>query len=275
MSVFRDKVAFVTGAGSGLGRALCEELADRGATTIVTDVNLEAAAQVADALSARGHRTVAMALDVSSAAGMTESLDRAIGLYGRLDYMFNNAGIIILSEVRDMDPEHWRRIMDINLLGVLNGTVAAYGHMVRQGHGHIVNVASVGGLVQMATYAAYAATKHAVVGLSLSMRAEASTLGVRVSVVCPGPMATGLGAAATIVGADRERLESQAKSRNTPMDARSAARATLRGVERNRAIIVFPFSARLLWWLYRVRPGLLAPLDSHFVKTLRAARTED
>jgi NAD(P)-dependent dehydrogenase (short-subunit alcohol dehydrogenase family) len=275
MSVFRDKVAFVTGGGSGLGRALCEELADRGATTIVTDVNRAAAAEVADAITSRGSKSFAIELDVSSAAGMKESIDRVVGMYGRLDYVFNNAGIIILSEVRDMAPEHWRRIIDINLHGVLNGTVAAYGHMVRQGHGHIVNIASVGGLMHMATYSAYSATKHAVVGLSVSMRAEAARLGVRVSVVCPGTMDTGLGAAATIVRADRQRLESAAKSRNTLMDVRSAARATLRGVERNQAIIVFPFSARLAWWLYRIHPGLLAPLDSHFVNKLRAARTED
>lgn len=160
------------------------------------------------------------------------------------------------------------------MLGVLNGSTAAYSHMVRQRHGHIVNVASVSGLVRMPTYTAYAMTKHAVVGLSTSLRPEAARLGIRVSLVCPGPMNTGLGAAATIVQADRNTLETNAR-RSESMDPNRAARIVLRGVERNQSAIVFPFTARLIWWAHRIHPVLLAPLDRWFVRTLRSARTEE
>jgi short-subunit dehydrogenase len=100
--------------------------------------------------------------------------------------MLNNAGIALGGEVRDMDLEHWRRILDVNLWGVIHGTTAAYQVMVKQGFGHIVNTASLGGLIPEPMATAYATTKHAVVGLSTSLRAEAAELRVKVSVVCPG-----------------------------------------------------------------------------------------
>jgi NAD(P)-dependent dehydrogenase (short-subunit alcohol dehydrogenase family) len=273
MSIFQDRVAFVTGGGSGLGRALSQELAHRGAVVVVTDINGEAAVRVADSITASGGRSWAMQVDVSKADSVAGSIEFVVGKYRRLDYMFNNAGIIILGEVRDMQPEHWRRLIDVNLLGVLYGTTAAYSQMVKQGHGHIVNIASVGGLVALPTYSAYSATKHAVVGLTTSMRPEASRLGVKISVVCPGTMNTGLGASATILHASREALEKGSRKKET-MDPREAAMVILRGVERNQRMIIFPLEARLLWWAHRIQPALLTPLESWFVKTLRAARTE-
>ena len=191
---------------------------------------------------------------------------------GRLDYVFNNAGIIVLGEIRDLDLTHWRRLIGINLLGVLYGTTCADERMLAQGHGHIVNIASVSGLIPMPIYAAYAATKHAVVGLSTSLRAEAAKLGVKVTVVCPGPLNTGLSAAATLVHASRETLDGRQKKREG-MDP-AAARVILRGVGRNKRLIVFPFSARLLWWLHRLHPALLTHLERWVVATFRAARTD-
>jgi NAD(P)-dependent dehydrogenase (short-subunit alcohol dehydrogenase family) len=270
MSVFRDKVAFVTGGGSGLGRAVSEELARRGAVIAVTDIDAQAAERVAGTIRASGGKSCAIQMDVARPDHVAENIDRIVARYGHLDYVFNNAGILLLGEVRDMELEHWRRLIDVNLLGVLYGTTAAYSHMVKQGHGHIVNIASVGGLVALPTFAAYSATKHAVVGLSISMRPEASRLGVRVSVVCPGLMNTGLGASATILHASRVML----KNNSRYMDPKIAAIMILRGIERNRRMIIFPFHARLLWWAHRIHPALLTPLESWFVKALRAARTE-
>ncbi len=271
---FKDKVAIVTGGGSGLGRALCRELATRGSICVVTDLNIEGAREVSEAINADGGRSCALKLDVTQQQEVTAAIDEAVSRYGGLDFMFNNAGIITLAEVRDMDPEHWRELIDVNLMGVIHGTTAAYSRMVSQGGGHVVNIASVGGLITLPTYTAYATTKHAVVALSNSLRAEGVGLGVKVTVVCPGMMDTGLGAAAKILGAKREDLENQGYSKRA-MEPGVAARLILAGVARNKRMIVFPFSSRLLWWIYRVRPAFLAPFESKILATFRAVRTKD
>ncbi len=272
MDYFQDKAAIVTGGASGIGQMLCEELAARGAIVIVADLNLDGAQRAASTTIESGGRARAESLDVSNADAVRDLVDRVAGEHGRLDFMFNNAGIGVGGEVRDLSPEHWRRIVEINLFGVISGTSAAYSVMVKQGFGHIVNTASVAGLIGSPTMTPYATTKYAVVGLSTSLRSEAERLGVRVSVVCPGFIQTGIYDAATLVKGDKAAFLSQIPFKL--MDARSAARKILRGVERNRAIIVFPFYARLLWWLARINPSLLSPLSRKTVNDFRRTRSD-
>lgn len=270
MHYFHDKVAIVTGGASGIGRMLCEELAARGAIVVVADLNLEGAQRVASTIIESGGRASAESLDVSNADSVRELVDGVAGEHGRLDFIFNNAGIGVGGEVRDLSPEHWRRIVEINLFGVISGTSAAYSVMVKQGFGHIVNTASVAGLISTPTMTPYATTKHAVVGLSTSLRTEAERLGVRVSAVCPGFIQTGIYDAGTFVKNTKEAFLSQIPFKL--MNAREAARKILRGVERNRAIIVFPFYARFLWWLARINPSLLSPLSRKTVNDFRRTR---
>lgn len=144
--------------------------------------------------------------------------------------------------------------------------------MVKQGFGHIVNTASLAGLIGSPTMTPYATTKFAVVGLSTSLRTEAQRLGVRVSAVCPGFIQTGIFDAGTFVRSTKEAFLSQIPFKL--MDARAAARKILRGVERNRAIIVFPFYARFLWWLSRINPSLLSPLSRKTVNDFRRTRSD-
>jgi len=166
--------------------------------------------------------------------------------------------------------QHWRRIIDVNLMGVIYGTDAAYTVMLKQGHGHIINTASVAGLAGFPTMAPYATTKFAVVGLSTSLRAEAKGLGVKVSAVCPGFVQTNIFDAATVANADKEKAIADLPFKK--MDARAAAKRILRGVERNRAIIIFPFHARFLWWLNRINFNLAFPLSLKIVRDFRKAR---
>lgn len=163
-------------------------------------------------------------------------------------------------------------MIDVNLLGVVHGTIAAYPLMVRQGSGHIVNTASLAGLIGYPVHTPYATTKHAVVGLSISLRAEAADLGVRVSVVCPGYVDTGIFDAVPIIGAEREAVLAQIPFKR--MDVTQAAQTILKGVVRNRPFVVFPCYGRLLWWLYRIHPALLLPLRRKTVEDFRAVRTE-
>lgn len=251
---FRDAVVLVTGGASGLGRALCLELGRRGSRVVVTDVQEEGARAVAEAIAAAGGRATAAVLDVRDAAAFERLVGDTLAAHGRLDYLFNNAGLAVAGEARDMTLDHWRQVLDVNLGGVLHGCAAAYPRMASQGSGHIVNVSSLAGLAGMAMSAPYATSKFAVVGLSLTLRAEGADLGVKVSAVCPGFIRTAIFDAGTYVGLKKEGLLSLLPF--GMMDADKAARALLRGVERNRAIIVFPFYARLLWWLGRLSPGL-------------------
>jgi len=269
---FNNKVAIITGGASGIGRAVCEALGKRGATVVVSDINTKGAEEVADRIHRNGGKARPAHLDVTSEEDIKKLVEETAAEYGRLDYMFNNAGIAIHGEVRDMKKEHWDRIIHINLLGTLHGTTAAYARMVEQGFGHIVNTASILGLLSISVNCLYATTKHAIVGLSTSLRAEGAGLGVKVSVVCPGFVQTGLYDAATVLKADHDEFFAQIPLKR--MDVTKAAREILKGVERNKAIIVFPFSARFLWWIHRLNPNAMERPNLESIKGFRKIRRE-
>jgi len=272
MEGFRHKVAIVTGGASGIGKALCEELGRRGAVVVVADIHAQGAAEVAAAISAAGARARPATLDVSRAENVRSLVRETAAEHGRLDYMFNNAGIALLGEVRHMSDEQWQRILDINLLGVLHGTLAAYSLMVGQGSGHIVNTASHAGLHPMPGTTFYAAAKHAVVGLSTSLRAEGADLGVKVSVICPGPVRTAIFDQAVVVKARRDFFSRWPSF--MMVDPAKAANVILEGVARNRSIIIFPLHARILWWLNRIHPGILDFIGRQGFSALRKFGSE-
>jgi NAD(P)-dependent dehydrogenase (short-subunit alcohol dehydrogenase family) len=271
MNHLKNKVAIVTGGASGIGRALCEELGRRGtAAIIVADINAEGAQEVA----AANGRAQAMHVDVSCEGDVQELVDKTISQYGRLDLMFNNAGVAICGEVRDLTLGHWRRLLDVNLWGVIYGTTAAYQVMIDQGFGHIVNVASLDGLAPMPLAAPYTAAKYAVVGLSTALRIEGAELGVKVSVACPGTVQTNILDTAAFVGIKREEAIAEMQSGFKMADPADCARAILRGVERNRAIIVDTRLNRLFWKLYRISPSLYIALMQKGVEQMRPLREQ-
>ena len=267
---FKDKVAIVTGGASGIGRALCSEMGRRGATVCVADINFEGAQQLASAITRTGGSGHAAHVDVSESEDVQKLVDETVSGHGRLDYMFNNAGIGIAGEVRDMNLEQWQRILNVNLWGVINGTTSAYQVMIEQGFWHIVNTASLAGLVPVPVFSAYTTTKYGVLGLSTSLRAEGAELGVKVSVVCPGFIQTGICNTATVLNVRREDV--LARNPFKMRDASSAARAILRGVLRNKAVITMPFYVRLFWWLYRLHPALLLPWSHKMLQDFRSLR---
>jgi NAD(P)-dependent dehydrogenase (short-subunit alcohol dehydrogenase family) len=261
---FADKVAIVTGGASGIGRALCDALAARGARVVVADINEDGAREVAARIDGRAHR-----VDVSDAQGV----ERLVESVERLDLMFNNAGIAVIGDAADMSLEHWNRMMDVNIRGVVHGTLAAYSRMRGQGNGHIVNTASMAGLVPSPSFCAYSMTKHAVVGLSTSLRIEAARYGVRISVVCPGIIDTAMARNAELVGGlDRERLMQE-----IPMSfykAEDCARDILKGVAKNDAIITVTGFAKAMHTLYRLAPWFTSEvIGKQLAKRLDKFRT--
>ncbi|MBL8151335.1 MAG: SDR family oxidoreductase, partial [Blastocatellia bacterium] len=192
MTLFKDKVVIVTGAASGIGKALCQQLSTKQAIIFITDIDLIQCQQLAIQITQSGGRAVAAKLDVSNLLEFEQLILSVCQQHQKLDYIFNNAGIGIAAEVQDMQIEDWQNIVNINLWGVINGTTTAYKIMVKQGFGHIVNIASLAGLIGSPTMTAYATTKSAIIGLSNSLRMEAKSLGVKVSVVCPGFIQTSI-----------------------------------------------------------------------------------
>ena len=268
---YEGQVAVVTGAASGIGRALATRLSTLGATVVVSDVDEEGAIAVAESINARSNsRAEAVTTDVTDAAAVSELVKGTLKNHGRLDLMFNNAGIAVTGDARDLEVAHWRRVIDVNLMGVVYGSDAAYKVMAEQGFGHIVNIASLAGLLPFPTNAPYSATKHAVVGLSTSLRSEGRDLGVRVSVVCPGFIDSNIYTASEAVNVSQEALLKSIPYKRVPTDV--AATKILQGVEKNKEIIVFPGYARFFWWLYRLNPRTASALAKQTIRNLRKIR---
>ena len=265
MKVFKDKVAVVTGGASGIGRALGVDLAKHGATVVLSDVDEPRLCEAADEIGASSQ-----VVDVVDPKAVQALVEDTVSEYGRIDYMFNNAGIAIVSEVIDMGLNDWYRILDINLRGVIHGIHAVYPIMCRQRFGHIVNTASVGGLVATPHYAAYGATKHAVVGLSRSLRAEAKAYGVRVSVVCPGYIDTRIAENAKYNNFDRDKVKENIRVKMMTPD--KCAHQILHGVARDKQDIVITTHGRMLYRLQRYFPGLAERLSA---RNAKKARTVD
>jgi NAD(P)-dependent dehydrogenase (short-subunit alcohol dehydrogenase family) len=275
MQQFDKAVAIVTGGGMGLGEALCEELGRRGATVVVADIDGDAARQVAGRLAQSGAPALAMRVDVANEVEVAKLIESTVAEYGRVDYMINNAGIAIGGDSRDLSMQQWRRVLDVDLLGVLYGTVHAYQVMARQGLGHIVNISSLSGLVPQPGNTAYCTSKHAIVGLSLSLRAEGADLGVKVSAACPGDMKTKIYDNMVVVNMPREQVATLSRRTHylmPQMSAEASARAILRGVGRNRPLIVFPTAVQVIWHLYRRFPGLLYRINIHRMRLFRSLR---
>lgn len=273
MSVFREKVCIVTGGGSGLGRALCRRLAEQGAVVIVADLNEEAASIVTREITGAGGQAVASAVDVTAQESVESLAADTLERFGRIDYMFNNAGITIIGEFRDLPLEEVKKVLDVNLFGALHGSYAAYRIMARQGFGHIVNTASGFGLAPGPTNSPYVTSKFGIVGLSETLRAEGLDLGVNVSTVCPGYIRTSLIERLRVFRADAGEVVSSIPV--TMVEPEDAARLILRGVENKRAVIAFPSYVGWLTFLYRFFPGLFLRYSLRTVRNFRKIREPD
>ncbi len=269
---FEGKTAIVTGGASGIGRALGEELARRGALVTLADVNAAVLEETAGSLAAGGHVVKGVALDVTDFEAVKKLVDDTVSERGRLDYMFNNAGIGVLGEARNFSYEDWHRVIDVNLYGVVHGVAAAYPVMIAQGCGHIVNTASLAGLVPVPGVISYTASKQGVVGLSEALREEGRKYGVRVSVVCPGLVRTPIYRNLKLVGMSDKRSAGRGP---VGMSVERCARAVLSGVERNKTIIPITAYTKALWLLRRISPGLVrATFSRGFIMGVRAKSSD-
>jgi NAD(P)-dependent dehydrogenase (short-subunit alcohol dehydrogenase family) len=252
MCPVHQPVAVVTGGASGIGKALCEELARQGHRVVVADVNEAAGEAVAASLRAVGATARFVALDVRDAERFEQVLGGVVEEFGQLDFLFNNAGVVVFKTAVEHTREDWDLTVGVNLHGAINGCRAAMPHMLRQGRGHIVNTSSIAGLAPLAEYPVYGVTKFAVVGLSLNLRSELAAKGVKVSVLCPGGIRTQMTAPLT----KRFKPEQAAVVDRVIPPPEALARRAVKALRRNPAIVVFPWWYRLVWWTWRLFPGL-------------------
>ncbi len=257
MSYWSGKSILVTGAGSGIGLALSRALSQRGALVWLTDINETAVTQAAADI---GGPARAAGLDVTDAAAFRALVADIEQQHGQLDVLFNNAGIGSGGAADELDVSHFDKAVAVNVTGVTNGFVAAYAGMVRRRTGLIVNTASAAGLMGVPGMAPYCLTKHAVVGLTNSVRIEAAEHGVQVSALCPMAIET------PILDSDNppgtpdvwrpDVRQYLTEIGGAPHPVESFVEYALGQVERGRAIIVAPLGGRLRVWLGRLFPGI-------------------
>ncbi len=264
-----SQVAIVTGGASGIGRALCGQLVARGTRVVIADFNLPGAEQAAQEL---GPLATAAALDVTDADAFEQVVAGVFERHGRLDMLFNNAGIGGVGMAEDLSAADWKRIVDVNLYGVIHGVAAAYPRMVQQGFGHIVNTASGAGLAPRPGMTPYSTAKFGVVGLTMSLRAEAATHGIHVSVACPGYVATNIMAAGEYKGIDMKKLTDGLPI--GPITADAAAAIILRGADRNKLVIIDRFYVWLDWFLTRLAPRVAVWAAGYRTSAFRGAKID-
>lgn len=182
----QDRVAVITGAGSGIGRAMALLFSREGAKIVAADVNAAAAAETAELVRAQGGQAASTAVDVTNPEQVQAMLKVALDQFGKLDILCNNAGIGSTTTVVDCEPDEWDRVMTVNAKGVFLGCKYAVPIMIEQGGGCIINTASVAGMIGIPERAVYCASKGAVIALTKQVAVEYVEKGIRCNCVCPG-----------------------------------------------------------------------------------------
>jgi len=187
----QNKTAIVTGAGAGLGKAICQLFAAEGCKVMAADVHPERLEALKQSLQALGYTITTCTVDVANQSSVKSMIDQAMSTYGQIDVLVNNAGVMDNFEpVGDCPDSTWNKVMNINLNGVYYAMNAAVPHMLKAGKGSIVNIASIGGLFGARAGAAYTTSKHAVIGLSKNTGYMYAKLGIRCNAIAPGAMET-------------------------------------------------------------------------------------
>lgn len=254
MRQIQGKAALVTGAASGIGRAIALRLADEGARLYMLDVNESALAETADEGRARGVEVLTRICDVGEPAQVTAAVQFILAEWDGVDILVNNAGLTYYGLVNCMTAEHWERLLRVNLHAPIQFTRELLPAMLARREAHVLNVASICGLVGLARVVAYTTSKFGLVGFSEALRHECGPMGLGVTALCPGLVDTNLFATAPR-GIDRQRPTLPPRWTLTTADA--VAQRAVRAIYRNQHLVVLQPGSRLLYWAKRFVPRLL------------------
>lgn len=257
----KNKKVLITGAASGIGRAAAFAFARRGAHIIATDVNPQALKQLQSDIVALGGICMIHQLDVSNNGDMQAFAEHPYMKLRPIDVLINNAGIGYLGQFLQSDLSHWRRVMDINLMGVVHGCYHFIPQMIKAGGvRHVLNVASVAGIYPSPTMGAYAASKHAVFGFSEVLKMELADSNVSITTVCPGIINTAITQARSNISpsvseGQLERLQAYYKAKGCEPEL--VAEAMVRAVQKGQDLVLVGPFAKLIFHVKRLSLGLM------------------
>jgi NAD(P)-dependent dehydrogenase (short-subunit alcohol dehydrogenase family) len=262
MRVLRDRVGVVTGAAGGIGSALVRELARSGMHLVLADIDEPGMDSLAREVEGLGRRCTWIRTDVRHIDQVERLLEHALSRHGSCHLAINNAGVFHAASLMDSAPAQWQRVIDVNLWGVIHGCRVFGRHFAAQHEGHIVNTASVAGLIAAPGMTAYSTTKFAVVGLSQQLRWELAADGVGVTVVCPGVVNTAM-VRAPGVGLSRAEIDRFVRP-STHLTGLS--RRVVRAVQRDRPLVRYGNDAFLVSMLRLLPAALVDPLGKRIAK---------
>lgn len=242
----------ITGAGHGLGAALARRYARAGSSVAVLDLDGDAATRCAEEVAANGAQSLGLACDVTVPAECERAIGEVAKNFGGIDVLVANAGITHLGLVRDTDVAVLRRVLEVNFFGAVNSTLAALPHLL-ESRGHIAALSSVAGFAPLATRAGYVASKHAVEGFFDTLRSEHHGDGLRVTLVRPSFVRTGIGSRA--LGTDGRIAGPDARSGvGHEVEPDAAADVIFRGIEAGKRVVWVGRESRLAWWVAHLAP---------------------
>jgi NADP-dependent 3-hydroxy acid dehydrogenase YdfG len=255
MHGFADKVAVVTGAGSGIGQALAVELGRAGARLAISDVDTEGLAQTEEQLKAIGAAVKADRLDVTEREAFLTYADNVKKHYGKVNQIYNNAGITFIGSIEAASFKDIEKVMDVDYWGVVNGTKAFLPHLIASGDGHVINISSALGLFAAPGQAAYVSAKFAVRGFTEALRQEMVAAGhaVHVTVVHPGGVKTAFARNANFAdGLNKDELASQFEDQQASTSPQRAAQVILEAVGKNKARVLVGLDVKAMDLLVRL-----------------------
>ncbi len=244
----------ITGAGHGLGAALARRFSRAGSAVAVLDLDADAATRCAETLAADGARSLGLACDATVPADCDRAMREVVKHWGGIDVLVNNAGITHLGLVRDTDVAVLRRVLEVNFFGAVNCTLAALPELI-ESRGRVAAISSVAGFAPLATRAGYVASKHAVEGFFNTLRSEHHGDGLRVTLVRPSFVRTGIGSRA--LGTDGSVTGADARSGvGHEVEPDAAAEVIFRAIEAGKRVAWVGRESRLAWWVAHLAPRI-------------------